>query len=64
MWRILFVVVQEGNSRRRPMWSIDSSSVTDADTVDAYMANSRYIHRQCVEFTMENREKCFGLEFS
>ena len=57
-----FSLLSKGNSRR-PMWSIDSSSVTDADTVDAYMANARYIRRQCVEFTMENREKCFGLEF-
>ena len=57
-----FSLLSKGNSRR-PMWSIDSSSVTDADTVDAYMANSRYVRRQRVEFTMEKRGKCFGLEF-
>ena len=56
-----FSLLSKGNSR--PMWSIDSSSVTDADTIDAYMANSRYIHRQHVDFTMEKRGKCFGLEF-
>ena len=56
-----FSLLPKGSSK--PMWLIDSSSVTDADAVDAYMANSRYVHRQRIEFTMENRGKCFGLEF-